>query len=384
MTRRKDPRPETEADAPPESVTPFVADAVDPAPEVTPTAPDLPDPAPDPQPEPVPPPSAATPQPRRSGLLGALLGGALAAVGGFALSHFNVFELSAPDQSAALTELSATVATAQSDQTAALGALDSKIAGIADRLSALEAAPPPAAPDLSALDALEQRLAAIEAMPTDGTGTSPALAAKIAELEQRLASVASSDTSALQAQLTDALARLDTAEAAATAQTAEAEAATEAARRAQALDALGAAIADGRPFAAELDALSDETLSAALGPIAAAGVPTLAALQADFPDAAREALRIARDTNAEDGWSDRLVDFLAAQTGARPVTPLDGETPEAILSRAEFALSEARVADALAELAPLDPAVKAPLDAWIAAATAHVTATSALAAARGE
>jgi hypothetical protein len=390
MTRRKDPTPDAEADVPQPTVQPDVAEmdvAAPPesaAPESAPPEPDQPDPPTVPIPDPVPLTLAPRSEPRQSGLLGALLGGALAAIGGFALSHFDLLGLASPDQGTGLAALSASLEELQTDQTAALGALDSKIAGLADRLSTIEAAPAPAAPDLSALDALDQRLSAIEALPTNGTATSPALAAKLAQLEQRLASVAATDSSGLQEQLTAALTRLDAAEAEASAQAAEAQAAAASAQRSKALDALNAAIAEGRPFAAELDALADEALSAKLVPMAATGVPTLATLQTDFPDAAREALRIARDTNSEDGWSDRLVDFLAAQTGARPVTPLEGTTPEAILSRAEFALSEARVADALAELAPLDPAVKVPLDAWIAAATAHVTANSALAAARGE
>jgi hypothetical protein len=385
MTRRKDPKPDAEADAPLPEVQPDVAEMAEAAlPESAVPEPDQPDPPPMPTPDPLPLPPAPTPEPRQSGLFGALLGGALAAIGGFALSHFDLLGLASPDQGAGLAQLSAGLEKTQSDQATALGALDSKIAGLSDRLSALEAAPAPAPPDLSALDSLDQRLSAIEAMPTDGTTTSPALAAKVAELERRLASVAATDSSGLQEQLTAALARLDAAEAEASAKAAEAEVAAADAQRSEALDALDAAITEGRPFAAQLDALADDTLSAKLAPLAAAGVPTLAALQADFPDAARESLRIARDTNSEDGWSDRLVDFLAAQTGARPVTPMEGMTPEAILSRAEFALSETRVADALAELAPLDPTVKAPMDAWIAAATAHVTASSALAAARGE
>ena len=133
-----------------------------------------------------------------------------------------------------------------------------------------------------------------------------------------------------------------------------------------------------------MQALNDPALTGALAPLAETGVPTLAQLQSAFPDAARAALRAARDLSTEDGWGDRFVDFLAAQTGARPLTPLEGDTPDAILSRAEFALSEGRVADALAELEPLDAAVKAPLDPWITQAKAHLAAATALQAARGE
>jgi hypothetical protein len=222
-------------------------------------------------------------------------------------------------------------------------------------------------------------------MPSDGTASTAALTAKITALEQRIAALPTGGTDpTLQQKLDDALARLGKAEADATARMTEAEAATAAAQRQKALDTLSNAIAAGQPFATELQAVSDDSLTTALGPLAETGAPSLATLQASFPDPAREALRIAREASTETGWSGRLVDFLAAQTGARPLTPREGTTPDAILSRADFALSEGRVADALTELDALDPAVKAPLDPWIAQAKAHLAAAAALQAARGE
>lgn len=372
MTRRKDPQPETATSRD----EPVATDVAEPAPQDGS--------AEEPVASPVP---VATPTPpRRSpGLLAPLLGGALAALGGFAVAQFNLLGLSAPDETAELAALSGRVAAVEADQTRALNAIGGDISALNNRLSALESMPVPQIPDLSGLDALEKRLAAIEAVPLDPSVANPALAAKVAELERRLAALPSTEAGAgVQARLDEALARLDAAEAAAKTRAAEAEAAAADARRAQSLDALSRAVTEGRPFAAELQALADPAVSSALGPLAEAGTPTLAALQADFPEAAREALRIAREISVEDGWSDRLVDFLAAQTGARPVTPRDGTTPDAILSRAEFALSEGRVADALVELALLEDAVKAPLAGWIAAASNHVAATAALQSARGE
>jgi hypothetical protein len=118
--------------------------------------------------------------------------------------------------------------------------------------------------------------------------------------------------------------------------------------------------------------------------MAESGAPTLVQLQDSFPDAAREALRLARESSTDDGWGDRFLDFLASQTGARPLIPLEGDTPDAILSRADFALSEGRVADAVAELDPLDASIKAALDPWLASAQAHLAASATLQAARGE
>lgn len=377
MTRRKDPQPET---LQPETSQPgpFVTE-VDAGPAIPPE-PASPDPVVEATVATAPP----SPPPRSSGLLGPLLGGALAAVGGFALAHFNVLGL-ASTHDAGFAALTAQLDQAVKQQADAQQTLGADTAALADRIAALESAPAPVAPDLSRLDSLDQRLSAIESLPSDGSASTAALTAKIGELERRIAAMPTGGSDpALQQKLDDALARLAEAETAAMARASEAETATQAAARAQALDALTDAVTAGQPYAAELQATGDQTLTEALGPTAESGIPTLAKLQADFPDAARETLRLARDLSSEDGWGDRLVDFLATQTGARPLTPLEGDTPDAILSRAEFALSEGRVADALTELDPLDPAVKVPLDPWIAQAKSHLAAIAALQAARGE
>jgi hypothetical protein len=374
MTRRKDPQPEAEPPQDPplaETVAsePFVVtDPVDPAP-----------------PPPVDPPPPPPPQVivRRGSVVVPLIGGALAAIGGFAVSHFDVLDLRPADSTAEVAALTTQLTEVQT-RISSLESQSGALATLSDRVAQLEAAPAPQAPDLSRLDAFDQRLAAIEAMPTEGAASTAAVTAKLAELERRLAAVPQGASPELQQQLDAALARLDKAEAAAAARAEEAAAATTAAQRNQALDALAAKLAAGEPFGTELQVLDDPTLAQALAPLAETGVPTLAQLQNAFPDAAREALRIARESGADDGWTGRLVDFLASQTGARPLTPLEGDTPDAILSRADFALSEGRVADAVAELQPLDPAVKAALDPWLAQAQAHLSAAAALQSARGE
>lgn len=376
MTRRKHPQPEADApqDTPPaETVAgePFVVtDPVDPPP------PPEPPPA-----DPSPPPSPVVE--RRGSMIPPLLGGALAAIGGFALSHFDAFGLRAGESGAELAALTTQLAAVEA-QVADLGTLGADLSALSDRVAQLEAAPAPAAPDLSRLDGIEERLATIEAMPTDGAASTAALTAKLADLERRLAAQPQGASPELQAQLDAALVRLDEAEATATARAEEAAAVSAAAERTRALDDLAARLATGEPFAAELQRLDDPAVTQALGPIAETGAPMLARLQESFPDAAREALRVARETGTETGWTGRLVDFLASQTGARPLTPLEGTTPDAVLSRADFALSEGRVADAVAELQALEADVKAALEPWLSQAQAHLSATAALQAARGE
>lgn len=168
-------------------------------------------------------------------------------------------------------------------------------------------------------------MAAIEALPTGEGASTAALAARLANIETALKSQPASTTTDLQAKLDATLARLGEAEAAAAARQTEAETAAAKAARDLALRDLTDAVTTGQPSADKLQALADPALDAALGPMADTGAPTLAALQAAFPDAARETLRLSREISAQDGWTDRLVDFLASQTEARSLTPQEGD-----------------------------------------------------------
>ena len=102
MTRRKEPP----SDAVAEPALPDQADPVISAPPFVEELPpeNVPDSVmvdarpPEPTPEP-------QPLPRRAGIFAPLLGGALAATAGFALSHFNVLGFAAPDASADLARL---------------------------------------------------------------------------------------------------------------------------------------------------------------------------------------------------------------------------------------------------------------------------------------
>lgn len=366
MARRKNP----ETDAP--------ADLPDPGPEFAAEPGQVADPPADP---PAPPPLPRAPvveTQRGSGLLAPILGGALAAIGGFGLSYFDAFSLSGTGDPAAVAALSDRLDALQSAlaaETARLPALQDDLSGLQARIAALESAPAPEPPDLSALTALDQRLSAIEAIPQGGDASTAALAAKLAELERRLA--AQPQGGADTARVDAALARLAAAEAEATARAKAAAEAAAAADRAAALERLRLAAAAGSGFEAELSAANDPALTAALGPLAA-GVATVAALQAEFPDLVRQALGVARASEGDQGWGARLIAFLASQTGARPLTPQDGGTPDAILSRADFAVAEGRLADALAELSTLPPDVGAVFDGWRPKAEARIAVDAAL------
>ena len=59
------------------------------------------------------------------------------------------------------------------------------------------------------------------------------------------------------------------------------------------------------------------------------------------------------------------------------MTPKDGADPDAVLSRAEAALKEGRLNDALAEIETLPPEASAAMDGWVARARARRAAQDA-------
>ncbi len=300
-------------------------------------------------------------RPRRGGFVPALLGGILAAALGFAAA----WSLRGP----VVPDLSAALAT-QEQATAALAA----------RLDAL-----PAAPDLSPLQAEIAAIRADLVAQTDGLRpTLDTLAARVDALERAPAPDGSlsqtalaawqSDIDGLRAALAAQSDRLDTLAAEAQARLdataddiaqigADATAAAEAAARRGALSRVLAALDTGAPFA---DALAEAGIedSPQLAALAATGAPTLPTLRDGFPAAARAAMAVARDEGLS-GESGGLSGFLRSQFEIRSTTPQDGDTPDAILSRAEAALDSGALDAAMAEIASLPEVVRAAMGDWL-------------------
>lgn len=238
-------------------------------------------------------------------------------------------------------------------------------------------APPATLPEglAARLDALEQ---------AQGSASELAeLGQRIDALDARIGSLPQGDVPA------DAAERIEAA-------AAEAEARLQAARdEAQALQEAAAQTtrrAEAVAAIAALQSALDQGVSAADAQTALEGagiappdalqrdIPSLAALQDGFPDAARAALRADLSGRSASGEGNALTNFLRAQTGARSVAPRAGDDTDAILSRAEAALNGGDLAAALTELQALPPgAAEAPAMAeWLARAETHSAAQSAL------
>ncbi|MEO0782171.1 MAG: hypothetical protein AAFZ46_10465 [Pseudomonadota bacterium] len=219
--------------------------------------------------------------------------------------------------------------------------------------------------------ALEARIAALESRPAGEDSASGAVdPAVVEDLNALKATVDELDA------LRSAVAALQEANVAAE-DAARSEAA--AALQRAAMTRVQTALDTGAPFAdtlSELQALGLEVPDP-LSASAADGVPTLASLQDAFPEAARAALAADRAEASANGETGGVVDFFRSQLGARSLTPQEGDSSDAVLSRVEHAVREGRLADALAEIETLPDVSQPAMADWSTIAAARADALSA-------
>jgi hypothetical protein len=297
-----------------------------------------------------------------------LLGGALAAAAGYGVAQYvpNGWPM------ASVVTLQTQVAVL-SDQVQTLQADLQKADA---RLASLETAPAPQS-DAGQIAALELRLAALESKPMPAGTDSAALD----QLRAEVAAIKTNGVAVMSAQVqADLDSKVQATEAKLTAieQSAQAQAAATLTRAA--LGQIAAALDSGAPYPSAIAALAGADIAVVLTDNASAGLPSLQALQASFPDSARTALEAALRANMGESWSERVGNFLRTQVGVRSLTPRDGPDPDAILSRAEAALTAGDVAQALAEIATLPTPAQDALSAWRVQAQLRLDAQAALAA----
>ncbi len=263
------------------------------------------------------------------------------------------------DMSAQMAELQKTLSeTAGVDTEARISSIETQIAGLASQLTGLTDA-----------------LAGAEAQ-----GLDPETAAQIAGfsstvegLKAEIAKLAEND-GALRQQLANvaqqAEARVEAAE------TQKDNAALRAA-----LSQMSGAVSTGAPFGDALGVIAGEGGEAApevLVAKAETGVVTLAVLRDRFPDAAKTAIQASIKSEAGGSVAGRLGAFLESQVATRSLEPQEGDSADAVLSRAEAALRQDDLAGALQELDGLpEPAAQA-MSGWLDDARARVAALKAL------
>lgn len=321
---------------------------------------------------------AATPR-RKSGagaFLGFVIGGAIAAAIGFGAARYVVPEgwpfpgtqldgdpvAEALDtQASKLDDLAAKVA-ANGERLADLPDNGSAEALVGQVQADLVAAQSQVNEDIASLgarlDEFAARLDALEKMPG---GESAAAAQLAADAYRR-------DLEQMRAEFEAELEKIATAKENAQQLEVDAAAAANAAAARAALSRIMAALDTGQPFDQALfdyETATDGDVPSALKSLAETGAPTLADLQKSFPPMAREALDVAIRAAVSEGEEGRMSGFLRTQLGMRSLEPKEGGDPDAILSRAEFALKNGRLQESLNELAAMPDVSKPIMTGWI-------------------
>lgn len=350
--------------------------ALDEADRVTPEPDDMPDEAAptgaDEAPPAAPAPVVRTEQVtvRQGGFWSMLLGGiAAAGIGVFAAPYVLPPDWFAP-QGVSEAELDA--------QAGRIAALEERLAGLAppaDQSGEIDGLSQTLTDLTGRIAEIEARVGELAARPAPQAPASGVSEGAVAALEDRLA--AQGAEYAAQQGAIDALrAEIAALRGEAEAQEAAARDSAQAVLRRAALTRIRTALDTGEGFAPALADLRETgaEVPEALAALAENGAPTRAALAESFPEAARAALAAAR---AEAGEGTSVTGFLRSQLGVRSLTPREGEDPDAVLSRAEAALSGGRLAEALAEIEALPETARAPLADWAAQARSRAAALAA-------
>jgi len=259
----------------------------------------------------------------------------------------------------AVQDLGATVAEQAGVIDATKSTLEAEVAALTESDSALSAG----------VEGLANRLAEL----TQGDGT-----AKLPGDVQILLNAQKEEIAKLQATVSGMAQDAEERIAAANAQQETAEQAEARVKARGAAQEIRLALLSGEPFAEALDVVAPAVeVPEALTAVAAEGAPTSADVSGAFPAAARAALSKAVRETAGDDTQSRLKLFFQDQLSARSLSPQEGDSADAVLSRAEAAVKAEDYQAALDEIAALPESAQAELADWRAKAEARLGAVNA-------
>jgi hypothetical protein len=144
---------------------------------------------------------------------------------------------------------------------------------------------------------------------------------------------------------------------------------------AAALDKIQTLVASGLGYQkvlAELSRTTDLSLSHAIVDNAKSGVASLSFLQNEFPREARIALKKIRSEKVSFESEGAFWSFVKAQLGVRSLTPQEGFSADAVLSRAQVAVNDGDIGAALIQIKMLTDVGQAVLKDWSLAAESRI------------
>ena len=108
------------------------------------------------------------------------------------------------------------------------------------------------------------------------------------------------------------------------------------------------------------------------------GIATISELRESFPEASRAAVRAAEMAPGPDGVAGGIGSLLRSIFQVRPLTPIEGDDPPALLSRAEALVRANQLRDAIEVLDALPEAGRLAMEAWLDRANARLNVLEAL------
>lgn len=301
----------------------------------------------------------------------AIAGGALGLAAAYGLAWFGLWPTT-PAPTAPADPRLAQFATAIPELETVTRTSQSELAALSQRVSALEAAEPVTAPPTAAsepvdLSGVEGDIAALAAR-IDALAAAPAPAADSSATEALRTEMA-----ALGTRLDEVAARLGTAEAGL--RSLETSVTETTATLAEQPSDIGAvlqlplilsgfetAFATGRPFATELAALRaaapDATVPTAIANKAESGLTRPDVIASRFA-AVLPAMLAGRPADADAQWQDGALDWFRSAIALRPTGEIEGDTPEALISRLEGAIARRDFLTAEALLSSLPEPMRA-------------------------
>lgn len=279
-------------------------------------------------------------------------------------------------QDRAIAELSERLATAEAASQAAEARADAAAAGATNELEALRqqvlAIPAPKEVDLAPLEAqvtsIEDSIAAIAAGASGADAT--ALAETISRLEAGLGELRAAlgaltqRTSAAEAAIAAVRGEVDATKSAVAAQTSMIGTSDigPAVRLPLMVSGVESAFANGRPFDAELNALTtllpDLAVPETIRTAASAGLPRPDAVATAFTDTV-PAILAGRTAEGSGDLTQDAIEWAKGLLALRPLDETEGQTPEAIVSRLEAAVARRDFASAAALLGQLPEPMQA-------------------------
>ena len=137
------------------------------------------------------------------------------------------------------------------------------------------------------------------------------------------------------------------------------------------LNELLRALSEGKPFWTSLSNITNELnleLSKEMEQNAVVGIKSIDDLRESFPHNARRVLKAIERSDSPETLKNKIILYIKSHVITRSLKPINGNSVNAILSRAEKNLKSGNLEQALVELEPLSKNLKTVMESWLSEA----------------